>query len=583
MLVMGVMILCQKYAFFRCRFYLCGKSIPMKKHLPLLLLLLFPVLFFAQQASYKISYLRTSNGKLVENQEPILVFTNPAESIVTNQKIMDKKADFPFEVTVIDRKKPGHSITVATLRADKKIATLDSVSIAKQNFELLNDKKIILGYPCKKAKTIINSNTIELWYTNDLPVKGAPGTLGQNLGLVLEMNRNGNFIVSASKIEKIKSGINSGINPNEKYVDLLTYRDLLWKSRFTTIPVFREQIINFSEASKSNDSILRFANGTIAVRKIKFPVIKPGSQVFVDLQEQSNGDAYDRTGSVFVIPVKKNISFMDALQKDVKALPVYTNGNGKQYQGVVATVDYDPLIELMRFFTPFGIRQYNNIELKDKTWHEVVPYRQDISNLQSVLSNQEVWIGVNIGNYDKGGHKVSLNITIHPEEQAIRQPTVVLPLFNTNNVMEMAGQEYGTMFNHEKGLEVSFTLEKDLKNAQLRYITTGHGGWENGDEFVPKKNTILLNGKEIFALAPWRQDCGSYRLYNPASGNFPNGLSSSDYSRANWCPGMVTNPFYIDLGDLKAGGYSLQLKIPQGAPEGNSFSAWNVSGALLGE
>lgn len=158
-----------------------------------------------------------------------------------------------------------------------------------------------------------------------------------------------------------------------------------------------------------------------------------------------------------------------------------------------------------------------------------------------------------------------------------------MPLFNTNNVMEMAGQEYGTMFNNEKGLEVTFTLEKDLKNAQLRYITTGHGGWENGDEFVPRKNTILLDGTTIFGLAPWRQDCGSYRLYNPASGNFPNGLSSSDYSRANWCPGMVTNPFYINLGDLKAGTHTLQVKIPQGAPEGNSFSAWNVSGVLLAE
>ena len=233
--------------------------------------------------------------------------------------------------------------------------------------------------------------------------------------------------------------------------------------------------------------------------------------------------------------------------------------------------------------TLFGIKQYNTIELKDKTWHEVVPYRQDISDIRSMLSNQEVWIGVSIGNYDKGGHKVSLNVTIHPEEEITKKPTTVLPLFNTNNVMEMAGQEYGTMFNSDKGLEVAFTVEKDMKNVQLRYITTGHGGWENGDEFVPKKNTILLNGAAVFALAPWRQDCGSYRLFNPASGNFPNGLSSSDYSRANWCPGMVTNPFYIDLGDLKVGSYTLQVKIPQGATEGNSFSAWNVSGILIGE
>jgi hypothetical protein len=148
--------------------------------------------------------------------------------------------------------------------------------------------------------------------------------------------------------------------------------------------------------------------------------------------------------------------------------------------------------------------------------------------------------------------------------------------------MEMAGQEYATMFDVDKGLTVTFTLDKPLKNAKLRYITTGHGGWENGDEFVPKKNTILLNNKEVFSFIPWRYDCGSYRLYNPASGKFNNGLSSSDYSRSNWCPGTVTNPILIDVGDLAAGSHTIQVKIPRGKPEGGSFSAWNVSGVLLG-
>jgi len=237
----------------------------------------------------------------------------------------------------------------------------------------------------------------------------------------------------------------------------------------------------------------------------------------------------------------------------------------------------------MRFFTPFGIKQYNTIALKDKTWEERVNYRQDISELTAALSDQEVFLGTFIGNYDKGGHKVSVNLTIHPEEEVlIAKSTAVIPLFNTNNVMEMAGQEYGTLFNSEKGLEVTFTLDKDLKNARIRYITTGHGGWENGDEFVPKRNSIYLNGTEVFHFTPWREDCGSYRLYNPASGNFPNGLSSSDYSRSNWCPGTMTNPVYIELGDLNAGTHTIQVKIPQGANEGTSFSSWNVSGVLLG-
>ena len=548
------------------------------KKLHLFVLLLVCGNTFSQ--NYKITYLKSSNGSLIENQDPVLAFTNSEVTQIGSQSIFNGKADFPNEIIFVDRKTNSFS-QVADLDATKTINSKDSVSLGKQTFEYLNDTKKILGYNCKKAKTIVNSNNIELWYTNELKVKGAPTILGQNLGLVLEMVRNGNFVIKATKIERIKM---FPTDPDlSKSIDMLTYKDLLWKSRFTTINVFKDQIINFSSESISNDSILRFANGTIAVRKVKIPEIKVGSQIFVDVTEQSNGDAYDRTGSFFIIPNNKTLSFLDGLQNGAKTLPIYNNGNGKEYQGVVATENYNPVVELMRFFTPFGVKQYNNLQLKDKTWAENVFYRQDVSDLRSLLSNQEVWIGINIGNYDKGGHKVSANITIHDEEESKVTPTQIVPLFCTNNIMEMAGQEYGTMFSSDKGLEVTFKLDKPMKNCKLRYITTGHGGWENGDEFIPKKNTICLDGKETFSFTPWRVDCGSYRLSNPASGNFPNGLSSSDYSRANWCPGTVTNPIFIDLGDLEAGNHNIQIKIPQGLPEGSSFSSWNISGVLLGE
>ena len=549
----------------------------MKKLLVTILTLAFAN-SFAQ--NYKITYLKSSNGSLIENQDPIVIVTNANQTLLTSENAITQKATVPFEQININRSNNSYS-QFAFLKDMKVIRTNDSTSLAKQTFEFSDGIKKIQGYHCKKAKTIINSNTIEFWYTDELKIKGSPMVLGQNLGLVLEIVRNGNFVITASKVEKVK--LFPTIPTAKKTVDMLTYKDLLWKNRFTTIPIFREQIINFSNESKSNDSILRFANGTIAVRKIKIPEIKTGSQVFVDVTEQSSGDAYDRTGSFFIIPTDKSISFLDGLQNGIKALPVYNNGNGKDYQGVVATQSYNPIVELMRFYTPFGVKQYNTLQLKDKTWAESVLYRQDITDLSSLLSGKEIWIGINIGNYDKGGHKVSANITIHEEEATKTVAAEIIPLFCTNNIMEMAGQEYGTMFNSDKGLEVTFTLDKPIKNCKLRYITTGHGGWENGDEFIPKKNTIYLDGNTIFSFTPWRQDCGSYRLSNPASGNFNNGLSSSDYSRSNWCPGTVTNPTIIDLGNVEAGIHTLQVKIPQGTPEGSSFSSWNVSGVLMGE
>jgi hypothetical protein len=548
------------------------------KNLLFIFLLGFSGVISAQ--NYRITYQRSSNGTIIEGQDPIVVETNASLTKVYNKTKDATVSTYPQEFTIIDRVSSSFQ-QFAILSMDKAIYMKDSTSLAKQIFEYLPENKKILGYTCKKAKTIVNSNTIEFWYTDDLKIKGAPTILGQNLGLVLEMVRNGNFVISAVAIDKLKA-IRSNELKTQK-VDALTYKDLLWKSRFTTIPIFKDQVINFSSESKSNDSILRFANGTIAVRKVKFPEIKIGSQIFADVTEQSNGDAYDRTGSFFIIPTDKALSFLEGLQNGAKSLPIYTNGNGKEYQGVVATEQYNPVVELIRFFTPFGVKQYNYLELKNKTWAENVLYRQDISDLLPLMSGKEVWIGINIGNYDKGGHKVSANITIHSEGESKTKPTRIVPLFCTNNIMEMAGQEYGTMFNNEKGLEVSFTLDQPMKNIKLRYITTGHGGWENGDEFVPKKNTIYLNGKEAFGFTPWRQDCGSYRLSNPASGNFGNGLSSSDYSRSNWCPGTVTNPIFIDLGDLPAGNHTLKVTIPQGLPEGGSFSSWNISGVLIGE
>lgn len=531
-------------------------------------------------AVYKIVYWRSADGQPKEDRNPTIVIAGAKQNVLSTESILTNKAKYPFEQSIVS--KPENILfQVADLGKTNQISTADSAAITKQVFEFSGETKVILGYTCKKAKTVVNSNTIELWYTTDAGIKAAPTVLGQNLGLVLEQVRNGNSYSTATKIEEVKN--NKPIDLSAlKLTDGLSYKDLLWKSRFTTLSIFTNETLNFIDKPLSTDSIFRFAGGTIIARKVKFPEMQANPNVFVDLTEQSNGDAYDRTGSVFVIPTDKAISLMDALKNSVKDLPVYENGNGKKYQGVIATATYNPVIELMRFFTPFGVGKYNNLKLKDKNWADKVYYRQDISELFPLVNGKEVWVAVFIGNYDKGGHKISLNITLHNGGREKSDKAVIMPLFNSTNVMEMAGQEYATMFSSDKGLEVSFTLARDVKDAKLRYITTGHGGWGGGDEFVPRKNTIWLDGKETFAFIPWRQDCGSYRLSNPASGNFETGLSSSDLSRSNWCPGTVTNPNIIPLGDLKAGTHTIRVTIPMGPPQGSSSSAWNVSGILLG-
>ncbi|MBA5630118.1 GLPGLI family protein [Moheibacter lacus] len=545
---------------------------------------LFSQINFESDKLTKITYLVSSNGNTDENQNPIWVLADKEKTLITSRDNFQGNGSFPFEMTFIQPDVKSYS-QFAFLNSTESISMKDLESIGKQEFELIDETKKILGYNCKKAKTMINSNTIEIWYTNDLRIKGGPSVLGADLGLVLEMVRNGNYAIQAIEIKKEKVKIPEIIlNSKPIQLEKIDYQDKIWKSRFTTIPVFENQLIHWSEEFEPRENVMRFANGTIAVKKIKFPKLNTKDQIFVQLIEQSNGDAYDRTGTVFLIPTDKKQSFLDGLQNGAKYLPVFSNGNGKEYQGVVATENFEPLVELMRFFTPFGVKHFNDrLTLKGKVWQDSVMYRQDIAHFADLMSEKEAYIGVFIGNYDKGGHQISMEITIHKEEASNSPLKKIVPLFNTLNVMEMAGQEYGTMFDSENGLIVEFELKENLKNTKLRYTTTGHGGWENGDEYLQKKNTVSLDGEIVFDLTPWREDCGSYRLYNPVSGNFPNGLSSSDYSRSNWCPGTVTNPFIIDLGDLKKGKHKIQVQIPQGKPEGSSFSAWNVSGVLVGD
>ena len=168
-----------------------------------------------------------------------------------------------------------------------------------------------------------------------------------------------------------------------------------------------------------------------------------------------------------------------------------------------------------------------------------------------------------------------------PQEPAAVNAEWIEPLIFTTNIMEASGQEYATIFGSDT-LNVTVNIPDGIKSLSLRYISTGHGGWENGDEFNKKVNYIFADGKLIYSFIPWRDDCGMYRKYNPASGNFPNGMSSSDFSRSGWCPGSTALPVDIPITGLKPGRHTFSVYIPMGKPEGSSQSTWNVSAVLIG-
>jgi hypothetical protein len=531
-----------------------------------------------------VTYSFKSNGVEMKGAPPLQLFfkNNIAQLIQGNNP---EKKDKQF----IDYNN-NETYQILTSK-DGKRYTLKTPFSNYEKAELTGETATILGYNCKKAKVFIRSNTIEIWFTTDLKIKGTPSlSIGPDLGLILKTVRNGNSETYATKVDFRKITDAEASLPADlgTIVDEPTYKRKEIDNRFTTISIFKNQQINFTDSLKNpatNDLenvTYRYAAGTVVLKKVTLPDSQNYS-VFADLTQYSNGDAYDRTGSVFVIPTGREISFLDGLRKGKQVLPLYKDKQGKEYQGVVETDNYLPPLELMRFFTPFGVRAYNQrSQIAGYDWVDSVIYKQDITELLPAIKG-EVWIGVYIGNYDGAGHTVNLDLDYYPKQGSrARKTNWVEPIFNTLNIMEMAGQTYATMFDHDS-LTVIVDIPAGLKNLTLRYITTGHGGWGNGDEFNQKLNEIFMDGKKVFDFIPWRTDCATYRMYNPSSGNFGDGLSSSDLSRSNWCPGTTTNPVYIPINNLTPGKHTFKVAIPLGKTEGSSFSSWNISGTLIGE
>lgn len=554
------------------------------------------IIFFAytsialSQYEGNIIYKFRSNGIEIADRSPLIMsFFGP----FTDIRNLTNNNPNAIEFQSLDYSN-SRSYQTAILKNDECFHTIDSFSNYNKP-ELTDEYITIQGYLCRKAITTIRSNKIEIWFTEDSGVRGTPQiNIGPELGLVLKIVRNGNFEIYADSINLKREPIGKYItSPNEcgELVDLPTYRQKITEANYTTVRIFNNEIINFGDTITNppddlENVIYRYSKGTVILKKVRLPENMSAHTVFAELTEISNGDAYDRTGSCFIIPVNKRVSFLDALNKDISVLPQYTGNNKVSYQGITSGEDYEVPIELVRFITPFGIGSYNGqVTVKGLNWEDSVTYKQDVTDLIGSLEG-EVWIGVFIGCYDRGGHKVSLTLKYHPDEidqQNVSQKKYwVKPIVNTLNLMEASGQQYGTVFEKDT-LTVKVNIPAGITTLKLRYISTGHGGWGGGDEFNRKMNEIYCDNKLINKFIPWRDDCGMYREFNPASGNFPNGISSSDYSRSGWCPGSTAVPVDIPINDLPPGEHTFSIYIPMGAPEGSSFSSWNVSAVLIGE
>ena len=398
-------------------------------------LLVFSIIYGNSQANVKpnikgqfsIYYSNFERGQLDKESNPIILTIEGARSRII-ESFGEKKliSQVPKEIGYVFVDSAKCFQTAILSNGETIMYNTPFEKLPK--LELTEKVGTVLGYSCKIYKTVVRSNQIEVWVSEAFDnIKATPTpSVGIPNGVALKIVINGNSEIVATKfVNNIASKKIDLPTPAYKMVTSPIYRSMISNSYVTTVGIFDNEQICFGcidttkiESDNLLKSVVKFANGTLILRKVLLPKMAKCA-IFAELTECSNGDAYDRTGSVFVIPTTKKLSFLDGCNAGVKILPAFIDNQGKSYQGVVATDDYAPIIELIRFYTPFGLKQYNTqVTVDGLKWSDSAFYKQEITALLPILQD-EVWIGVFIGNYDKGGHKISLKLKYYPDSKEI--------------------------------------------------------------------------------------------------------------------------------------------------------------------
>lgn len=321
----------------------------------------------------------------------------------------------------------------------------------------------------------------------------------------------------------------------------------------------------------------RLDNGRLLIRRVSGPEFQQQPRVTAEVTLRSAGDPWDKSGLLC-------------------AWPDDPGTRAAIEQGLAPSA---PAIELLRFITPFGVGHFSDGPRADEyrpvyipRWADSVQWTADLTSLLPVLEGP-FFIGLFIDTWSGDGHVVdaALHWTPTAAELHTKQSKVVVPVMNTTKLF--ADQTQFTAFA-DGPVSTEFTLTEPLANAKLHLTTTGHGGHSSGDEFTPCEHIVLLNEAEIDRFTPWRDDCASFRRFNPSAGvwtektlwrgdSIEERIASSDYSRSGWCPGSDVPARLVDLGQLPPGTHKLTIEIPTAQPYADTAqNFFNVAAHIVG-
>ena len=349
------------------------------------------------------------------------------------------------------------------------------------------------------------------------------------------------------------------------------------------------------DSINATDGWRRMDNGRFLTQTMAMPQYQVRPKITAHITLQSAGDPWDKSGSFVLLPnAAPNLLDVGFTNQSISET---------DYPGIAineSNTGFHPTIELLRFITPFGVGYFSESTSADEykpvyipKWEDSVQWVADISHLWEALGDSATF-GVYLDTWTGEGYSMDIHIEFKakPETVVPGKSLATIPLVNTTKFGSK--QRAYDRFSISP-LEVDVALEKPASNAVLYYTATGHGGHGTGDEFVRCKHHVIWDGDTCLSFTPWRDDCASFRRFNPTSGvwmkrtkwkgdSLDERIASSDYSRSGWCPGSDIPPVCIPLGELDTGAHKLVINVPTAQPFTDSeMNFWNVAAYLTYE
>lgn len=343
------------------------------------------------------------------------------------------------------------------------------------------------------------------------------------------------------------------------------------------------------------DGWKRMDQGRLVVKSFAMPRYSWSPEIRLNVTLRSKGDPWDKSGAILLFPSNNRLNLLDL---EWGRLPEEEEtSNPGIISHSTAAGNYEAPLELMRFITPFGVGHFSKMERLDEyrpvyipLWEDSVHWEADVSHLWPLMQDS-ISIGVYIDTWSADGQELDMVLSFEPKPAWNHAQAAVKAASLVNTTKFGSKQKTYDRFSSEP-LAIPWNFNQDAQDVKLHYLVTGHGGHSSGDEFTPCEHVLSWDDSIVHRFTPWRDDCASFRRFNPSSGvwtertfwkgdSIDERIASSDYSRSGWCPGSQVEPVVVSLGNMAAGPHEFIINIPTAQPyTDEEMNFWNVSAYL---